>query len=203
MIFRLYLLFITGALLIFSSCYVSSNPLRSEIKKLQKGKLKDDSSFVYSLPYEQKKRYLIVQGYFGQFTHRERAALDFKMREGTKIFAARGGVVIRMKEDGDKGGRKRNYRQYGNYIVIQHADSSRTGYWHLQKDGVLVNVGDTVIQNQHIAYSGNTGYTAFPHLHFIAWRYNEKREWQQMATRFATKKGAKYLRAWRRYRKPS
>jgi len=39
-----------------------------------------------------------------------------------------------------------------------------TGY--LKKDGVLVNVGDTVKQGQHIGYSGNTGYTAFPHLHF-------------------------------------
>jgi murein DD-endopeptidase MepM/ murein hydrolase activator NlpD len=48
--------------------------------------------------------------------------------------------------------------------------------------------------------SGNTGYTAFPHLHFIAWKFNDKGQWQQIATRFRTKKGVKYVRPWKWYR---
>jgi murein DD-endopeptidase MepM/ murein hydrolase activator NlpD len=44
----------------------------------------------------------------------------------------------------DKGGWNKKYAKDGNNIVIQHADGSRAGYWHLQKDGALVNVGDTV-----------------------------------------------------------
>jgi murein DD-endopeptidase MepM/ murein hydrolase activator NlpD len=182
-----------------SSCSVSSNPLRTRIKELQKGKLQDDTSFIYQLPFEPGKKRWIVQGYFGAFSHKERAALDFKMPKRTKVLAARDGVVIRLREDGDKGGLKREYRQYGNFVVLQHADNSRSGYWHLQKDGVLVNVGDTVKQGQHIAWSGNTGYTAFPHLHFIVWTSAANGQWQQVATRFQTKRGVRYLRAWKWY----
>lgn len=183
-----------------SSCAVSSNPLRNEIKALQKGKIKDDTSTVYRLPFEAGKKRFIVQGYFGAFSHKERAALDFKMPKGTKVLAARDGVVIRLREDGDKGGLKSEYRQYGNFVVLQHADNSRSGYWHLQKDGVLVNVGDTVKQGQQIARSGNTGYTAFPHLHFIVWTFAPNGQWRQVATRFETQKGVRYLKAWKWYR---
>ncbi|MBS4063642.1 MAG: M23 family metallopeptidase [Chitinophagaceae bacterium] len=185
--------------IVVASCSVSSNPLRTRIKELQKGKLQDDTSFIYQLPFEPGKKRLIVQGYFGAFSHKERAALDFKMPKRTKVLAARDGVVIRLREDGDKGGLKSEYRQYGNFVVLQHADNSRSGYWHLQKDGVLVNVGDTVKQGQHIAWSGNTGYTAFPHLHFIVWTSAANGQWQQVATRFQTKRGVRYLRAWNWY----
>ena len=180
-------------------CSVSKNPLRKEIKLLQKGIMKDDTSFVYALPFESNKAHLLVQGYFGAFSHKERAALDFKMKKGTKILAARDGVVIRVKEDGNRGGWSRKYRSDGNNVVILHEDNSRTGYWHLQKNGVLVNVGDSVKKGQIIALSGNTGYTAFPHLHFITWKSNSNR-WEQIPTRFETSKGIKYLTPWKWYR---
>jgi murein DD-endopeptidase MepM/ murein hydrolase activator NlpD len=185
-----------------TACSVSNNPLRKEIKLLQKGIIKEDTSYVYALPYEKGKKHRVVQGYFGPFSHRERAALDFKMKRGTKILAVRDGVVTRVKEDGDKGGWNRKYRQYGNNIIIQHADNSRSGYWHIQKNGVLVNMGDTVKKGQVIALSGNTGYTALPHLHFIVWKFNDKGQWQQVPTRFETSKGIKYLKAWKGYKPP-
>ena len=181
-------------------CSVSKNPLRKEIKQLQKGIITDDTSYVYGLPFDTGKAHLLVQGYFGHFSHKERAALDFKMKRGTKIVAARDGVVTRVKEDGDKGGWNRKYRPYGNNIVIQHADNTRSGYWHLKKDGVLVNAGDTVKKGQVIGLSGNTGYTAFPHLHFIVWTSKDG-QWQQIPTRFETSKGTKYLKAGKWYRR--
>lgn len=181
-------------------CAVSNNPLRKEIKQLQKGIIKDDTSFVYQLPYETTRSHLLVQGYFGKFSHKERAALDFKMKRGTNILAARDGIVTRVKEDGDKGGWNPKYRQYGNNIIIQHSDNSRSGYWHLEKNGALVNVGDTVKQGQVIGLSGKTGYTAFPHLHFIVWRSDGRGQWQMIPTRFKTKKGIKYLHAGKWYR---
>lgn len=183
----------------FAGCAVSNNPQRKEIKQLQKGKIKDDTSFVYSLPFESKKSHLIVQGYFGIFSHQERAALDFKMKRGTHIVAVRDGIVIRVKEDGSKGGWSKKYRNQGNNIVIQHSDNSRSGYWHLQKDGALVNVGDTVKQGQLIGLSGKTGYAATPHLHFIVWK-SSGGNWRQIATRFQTSKGIRYLRPWKKYR---
>jgi murein DD-endopeptidase MepM/ murein hydrolase activator NlpD len=197
-IFSLLLLAILATL---GSCYVSQNPLREQTKLLRKGKLVDDSSYVYSLPYESGKRYRMIQGYFSSFSHRERAALDFKMKRGTKICAARGGVVVRVKEDGDRGGWNRKYRRYGNNIIIEHEDGTRAGYWHLQKDGALVAVGDTVQQGQVIGLSGKTGYAALPHLHFMVWK-SDTDGWQQVPTRFETKRGIRYLKGMKRYARP-
>ncbi|HEX7847867.1 MAG TPA: M23 family metallopeptidase [Chitinophagaceae bacterium] len=195
---KTFLFFLLCAL---SACSVSNNPLRKEIKLLQKGIIKDDTSYVYTLPFEPGKKYRLVQGYFGPFSHKERAALDFKMKRGTRITAIRDGVVTRVKEDGDRGGWNRKYRPYGNNIVIQHADGSRAGYWHLQFNGALVNVGDTVKQGQVIGLSGKTGYAAMPHLHLMVWSSN-RGGWQQIPTRFATQKGVKYLKGWKKYKRP-
>ncbi|MBL7738809.1 MAG: M23 family metallopeptidase [Chitinophagaceae bacterium] len=180
-------------------CVSTKDPYRNYVRKLQKGKITEDTSFVYQLPYEESKSYRVIQGYFSAFSHKNRAALDFKMKRGANICAARDGVVIRVKEDGDRGGWNRKYRPYGNNIVIQHADGTRSGYWHLQKDGALVNMGDTVKAGQVIALSGKTGYAAVPHLHFMVWS-NYGGQWQQVPTRFQTRKGIKYLRPWKKYK---
>jgi murein DD-endopeptidase MepM/ murein hydrolase activator NlpD len=192
--------FIPWLSLLVIGCSVSKNLLRKEVKGLQKGTIRDDSSYVYALPFENETSHFLIQGYFSHFSHKERAALDFKMKRGTKILAARDGVVVRVKEDGNKGGLNKRYRPYGNNVVIQHPDGSRAGYWHLQHDGVLVNVGDSVKKGQVIALSGKTGYTALPHLHFLVWTFNNQGDWQQVPTRFQTSKGIKYLRSMRKYR---
>ena len=153
----LVLFLLVVSMLALGSCSVSNNPLRKEIKLLQKGVIRDDTSYVYALPYEEGSAHRVVQGYFGPFSHKERAALDFKMKRGTRITAAREGVVVRVKEDGDRGGWNRKYRRHGNNIIIQHPDGSRAGYWHLQHNGAMVNVGDTVKKGQVIALSGKTG----------------------------------------------
>jgi murein DD-endopeptidase MepM/ murein hydrolase activator NlpD len=121
------------------------------------------------------------------------------MKRGTKITAAREGVVVRAKEDGVRGGLNKKYRPEGNNVIIQHADGSRAGYWHLQHNGALVNVGDSVKKGQLIALSGKTGYTMLPHLHFLVWR-SSGNQWRQIPTRFQTSKGIKYLRSWKKYK---
>jgi len=192
-----FFLFVFLSLL--TACSVSKNPLRKQVKLLQKGIIKDDTSYVYALPYEEGKKFRVMQGYFSRFTHKERAALDFNMNRGTNITAAREGVVVRAKEDGTLGGLKKKYRSHGNNIVIQHSDGSRAGYWHLQHNGALVNVGDSVKKGQVIALSGKTGYAMVPHLHFLVWT-SQNGNWQQVPTRFQTSTGIKYLRAWKKYR---
>lgn len=191
---------IAALLFLLAGCSVSNNPVRKDLKLLQKGIIKDDSSFVYHLPYEENKSHLLVQGYFSRYTHKNRAALDFKMKKGTKICAVRDGIVIRIKSDGKRGGGNVRYRSDGNYIVIQHSDSSRSGYWHLRHEALYVKVGDHVKQGQVIALSGKSGYTYFPHLHFIVWRSDGKGKWTQIGTRFQTNKGIRYLRPFRFYR---
>lgn len=194
--------FAVAGLLLFTitGCSVSNNPQRRELKLLQKGNLRDDSSYIYQLPYKQNKTHLLVQGYFSHYTHKHRAALDFKMRKGTKICAVRDGVVVRIKADGKRGGGNPKYRPDGNYIIIQHSDSTRAGYWHLRHKSLFVKVGDTVKQGQVIGLSGKTGYTYFPHLHFIVWKSDGKGQWKQIGTRFKTNKGIRYLRPFRFYK---
>jgi murein DD-endopeptidase MepM/ murein hydrolase activator NlpD len=159
-----------------------------------------DTSYIYALPFEKGKSFRVIQGYFSSFSHKERAALDFNMSPGVKIAAAREGIVLRIKKDGDRGGAKKKYRPYGNYIVIQHSDGSRGGYWHLQKDGVFVNPGDTVTKGQIIGLSGQTGYAAVPHLHFLVWKNDKRSGFTQVPTRFQTSKGIKYLKFWGKYK---
>ena len=193
-------LILFASLLILTGCVATNSSQRKEVKYLQKGKIKDDTSYVYELPYEQGTKHLIVQGYYSSYSHKNRIAIDFKMKRGTKVLAARSGVVVRLKEDGDKGGLNKKYRQQANMVVIQHDDGTRAGYWHLQQNGVLVNMGDTVKQGQPIALSGKTGYSALPHLHFLVWT-NKNNQWQQIPTRFRTASGDKYLRPFRTYKK--
>jgi murein DD-endopeptidase MepM/ murein hydrolase activator NlpD len=168
---------------------------------LQKGKMTEDTSFVYQLPFEAGKAYTLIQGYYSGFSHKNRAALDFKMKRGTKICAARNGIVVRVREDSDQGGLNKKYLPYANNVVIQHEDGSWSGYWHIQKNGALVNVGDTVKAGQLIALSGKTGYAALPHLHFLVWSSASTRR-RPVATRFETSKGIGYLRPIRKYRRP-
>lgn len=160
------------------------------IYDLKSGRIKNDSSYVYRLPYEDGKSIFLVQAYNSNMSHKNELSLDFKMKPGTKIHAARTGIVIAIKEDSDEGGLKDEYFSKGNHIIVQHIDGSKAMYWHLRQNGVLPNTGDTVQCGQLIGYSGNTGYTAFPHLHFQVKDKNGK----EIAVRFATKKGAIYLR---------
>lgn len=192
-------LFLFTSIILFTGCVASKDSQSRHIRNLQKGRSANDTSFVYQLPYQTGKNKLVVQGYYSNFSHRNRVAIDFKMKKGTKITAARDGVVVRLKEDSREGGWNRKYRQHGNNVVIEHDDGTRAGYWHLQQNGVLVNIGEPVRAGQVIALSGKTGYSAFPHLHFLVWT-NKNGRWQQMPTRFETKKGPKYLRPLRWYK---
>jgi murein DD-endopeptidase MepM/ murein hydrolase activator NlpD len=186
-------------LLIAISLTTAAQYSKKELRLLRKDKTGTDTSFVYQLPFEPGTAHFMVQGYYGLFSHQNRLALDFKMKRGTKVCAARGGVVVRVRENGKKGGWNKKYRSEGNNIIIQHNDGSRAGYWHLQFDGALVKVGDTVQQGQVIGLSGKTGYTTAPHLHFLVWT-NNRSGWQQVPTRFLTQKGIRYLRFFRKYR---
>ncbi len=170
------------------------------IADLKNGKFKADSSFIYTLPFENKKKVFLVQAYESSFSHKGERALDFKVKKGTTICAARDGIVSAAREDSDKGGLKNENLSDGNYVTIQHDDKSVAHYWHLKKDGVLVNVGDTVKVGQPIGLSGNTGYSAFPHLHFEVQGYDAAGNYGQLATRFYTDKGVIYLRPGKFYR---
>ena len=170
------------------------------IRDLKAGKFKADSSYIYTLPFEKNKKVFVIQAYESKMSHKGERALDFKIKKGTRICAAREGVVTSFRNDSDKGGLKDENLSDGNYISIKHSDGSIAHYWHLQKNGVLVNVGDTVKAGQPIGNSGNTGYSAFPHLHFEVQGYDASGNYVQLPTRFYTNKGVIYLRPGKFYR---
>ena len=181
-------------MLCFAYCFISIGQLQYSIRDLKAGKFKDDNSYIYSLPFENKKKVFLIQAYDSKMSHKGEYALDFKVKKKTKICAAREGVVIAAREDSDKGGLKPENLSDGNYITIKHSDGSVAHYWHLNKDGVLVNVGDTVSKGQVIGLTGNTGYSAFPHLHFEVVGNDAMGNYGQLPTRFSTNKGVVYLR---------
>ncbi|MEO7308615.1 MAG: M23 family metallopeptidase [Ferruginibacter sp.] len=168
----------------------------NEIRDLKSGKVKPYNSYVYYLPFAKGSKFLLIQAYNSKMSHTRELSLDFKMKSGTKICAARDGIVIAIKENSDVGGLNNNYLNDGNHIIIRHEDGSVAMYWHLQKDGVVVNAGDSVRKGQLIGYSGNTGYTAFPHLHFQV----QDKNGNDIATRFLTRKGIIYLRPSKYYK---
>lgn len=120
-----------------------------------------------SLPFAAGENVTISQGYHGFFSHygASRYAVDFPVPIGTKVVAARSGVVWRAKEDSNTGCGMESCAPDANFVIIDHGDGTTAAYYHLQQEGVLVNVGDVVCKGQVIALSGNTGWSDGPHLH--------------------------------------
>ena len=150
-----------------------------------------DDDHLYALPYASGRSYRVLQGYGSRFSHTglEAYAVDFDMPEGTPVHAARGGVVARVEESHSIGCWEDGCGRYANFIVVLHSDGTTGEYYHLQKDGSLVEVGDRVVRGQQIALSGNTGHTTMPHLHFAVYRASEWGNTQSIPVRFESADG--------------
>lgn len=93
-------------------------------------------------------------------------AVDIKIPEGTPVYSIGNGTVIKAQIG--SGG-------FGNNIVVMHRDfpsfedpskltTIYSGYAHLSQ--IIVKENDVVIKGQQIGFSGNTGASTAPHLHF-------------------------------------
>lgn len=130
---------------------------------------KYDSDYQYVLPFAKGKSFTVNQGYNGLFSHQNENSLDFTMPEGTEIVAAREGLVTDVVKHNNTGCAKKSCADQANYITILHSDGSFAQYYHLKQNGVKVNVGDRVNKGDVIGWSGNTGWSKGPHLHFICY----------------------------------
>ncbi|MBM3418696.1 MAG: M23 family metallopeptidase [Bacteroidetes bacterium] len=173
--------------------------LRSTAHAQQLNTDRSRSNFVYELPTEKGKKVFISQGYNGWFSHKKQFALDFKLKEGSPIYAAREGVVFKCASHNTEGGMNKKYLSKGNHIIIQHGDGTYAAYWHLQYNGVSVKKGEQVITGQQIGFSGNTGYSSSPHLHFEVYFYNDEGRQVTFPTQFKTSKGVEGLKVYKFY----
>ncbi|MCL2829225.1 MAG: M23 family metallopeptidase [Betaproteobacteria bacterium] len=80
--------------------------------------------------------------------------VDFPTDIGTRVKAAAGGVVTTAQY----------HPEYGNLIEIDHGNGYSTRYAHLSR--IDVKAGQIVKIGQAIAFSGNSGRSTGPHLHF-------------------------------------
>ena len=93
-------------------------------------------------------------------------AIDLRAAVGTPVCAAEDGTVDWVQTwDGRS---TSGDQSYGNLVRIRHADYNggklQTLYAHLQR--VTVKNGQAVREGEVIGYSGNSGNTTGPHLHF-------------------------------------
>ena len=102
-----------------------------------------------------------ISDHYGYRTHpvlhhrQMHAGLDFAMPVGTPIYATANGVVLSA---GIQPG-------YGHMVEIRHNFGFGTRYGHLNGK-YLVKQGDFVRKGDIIAYSGNSGLSTGPHLHY-------------------------------------
>jgi murein DD-endopeptidase MepM/ murein hydrolase activator NlpD len=105
-----------------------------------------------------------ISSYFGYrpdpFTgvRRFHTGIDIVMNSGTPVRAAMAGRISDVGYNAN----------YGNYIIMTHADGYQTLYGHLSS--ILAREGSAVDQGAQIGLSGNTGYSTGAHLHFSLFR---------------------------------
>ncbi|MFA7081453.1 MAG: peptidoglycan DD-metalloendopeptidase family protein [Bacteroidales bacterium] len=91
---------------------------------------------------------------YGWRWERPHGGIDFALNTGEPIYSVFDGVVRVAQVNGG----------YGNMILVRHFNNLETLYAHLSK--MIVKVGQEVKAGDIIGYSGNTGFSTGPHLHF-------------------------------------
>lgn len=142
--------------------------------------------FEYLKPFPKNARHRIVQGPNGGWSHfgASKYAVDFAMPVGSPVHAARDGIVVDTVEHHNKGGESQRFAKFANYIVILHSDGTTGEYYHLQQNGVDVEVGEKVAAGQYIGLSGNTGFSSMPHLHFAVYRAKSYGNYESLPFKF-------------------
>lgn len=86
--------------------------------------------------------------------HEFHNGVDFSVDTGTPTLATGPGVVIEAGYDGPN----------GNKVSVDHGFGYRSVYGHLSK--VEVKPGEKIVRGQLVGYSGSTGRSSGPHLHY-------------------------------------
>lgn len=89
--------------------------------------------------------------------------VDFRAAVGTKVKSALAGTIEGIgNTDAIKG-----CYSYGKWVLVKHNNGLSTLYAHLSN--VVVSPGQNIGTGEVVGYSGNTGFTTGPHLHFTVY----------------------------------
>lgn len=124
------------------SCYTKKNPVKNCITQYF-----GNTEFAKTAAY-------IGEGHNG---------VDFRASSGTKVRTALSGTILKINQTATPG------CQYGKWIFVKHNNGLSTLYAHLSFIPDKINVGQSVITGDTIGYSGSTGYSLGPHLHFTVY----------------------------------
>ena len=119
-------------------------------------------------PWQCGESHKITQGNKGTYSHKagnkEQYAWDAGMPIGTPILAPAAGTITHVKQDSNT--TCSSSCNAANYVAMTFDEGSAAVFVHLMQHGVPVSVGQHVNRGEIIGYSGNTGWSTGPHLHF-------------------------------------
>ncbi|HRY31460.1 MAG TPA: urea transporter [Bacteroidales bacterium] len=131
----------------------------------------------------------VSQGHRGKHTHKDQwqHAWDFEIRDenksyhsgdgsrkedyycfGKPVVAAADGWITEATGyiDDNEVGEMNLVQNWGNTVIIRHAENLYTKMCHLKQGSVKVNKGDYIRKGELIGACGNSGRSPRPHLHF-------------------------------------
>lgn len=127
-----------------------------------------EEDYLYGIPFAAGQAVRVSQGAHGRFSHSDVGnlyAVDFEVPENTAVYAAREGTVVEIEQDFNQGGPTVPLEN-ANAVRIEHRDGTIGEYGHLRFGGAAVKTGAKVKKGDLVGYSGNTGRSTGPHLHF-------------------------------------
>lgn len=143
--------------------------------------------FPLSLPFFGE--WFVSQGADGKYTHTGewRHAWDFEIRDaelktyrgsgnvpddyycyGKNILAPADGMIEEVFDNipDNPVGEKNLKKNWGNTVIIKHADFLYTQLSHLKEGSIVVKPGQRIKRGEVLGKCGNSGNSPYPHLHF-------------------------------------